>query len=91
MFDKVKSADNPTFNDVKENWDKLCRNCPRVLNLVEQDLKQKKKRTIAVVSNFLEDASDREVAELYLISFLVRDLLEVLTGPSSVQFTRPVG
>jgi hypothetical protein len=45
--------------------------CPRVLGLVEQDLKQNKASTIAVVSNFLVDASPtadyRKVTELYLI------------------------
>jgi hypothetical protein len=59
------------FNNVKEKWDKLDKDCPRVLGLVEQDLKQKKSRTIAVVSNFLVEASPRadyrEVAELCLI------------------------
>ena len=71
MFSKVKSPDNPMFSNVKEKWDKLVKDCPRVLGLVEQDLKQKKTSTIAVLSNFLEEASPRadyrEVAELCLI------------------------
>ena len=71
VFSNVKSPDNPMFKNVKEKWDKLDKDCPRVLGLVEQDLKQKKTSTIAVVSNFLEEASPRanyrEVAELCLI------------------------
>ncbi|XP_045115079.1 uncharacterized protein LOC123506798 [Portunus trituberculatus] len=71
VFSKVKSPDNPMFINVKEKRDKLDKDCPRVLGLVEQDLKQKKTNTIAVVSNFLEKASPRadyrEVAELCLI------------------------
>ena len=71
VFSKVKSPDNPTFSNVKEKWDKLDKDCPKVLALVEQDLKEKKTSTIAVVRNFLEEASlradYREVAELCLI------------------------
>ena len=58
------------FSNVKEKWDKLDKDCPRVLGLVEQDLKLKTS-TISVLSNFLEEASPRadyrEVAELCLI------------------------
>ena len=89
MFSKVKSPDNPMFSNVKEKWDKLDKECPRVLDLVEQNLKQKKTRTIAVVSNFLKEASPREdyrkVAELCPI------LLKVFTGPSQVTFIKPAG
>ena len=56
---------------MKEKGNKLDRDRPRVLGLVEQDLKQKKTSTIAVVSNFLVEASKktdyREVADLCLI------------------------
>lgn len=71
VFGNVKSPDNPMFKNLKEKWDKLNKDCPRVLGMVEQDLKQKKTSTIAVLSNFLEKASPRadfrEVAELCLI------------------------
>ena len=70
VFSRVKSPDNQMFSNVKENWDNLDKDCPRVLGLVEQDLKEKT-GTIAVVSNFLDEASPRsdyrEVAELCLI------------------------
>jgi hypothetical protein len=62
VFGNVKSPpDNPMFKIVKKKWDKLDKDCPRVLGLVEQDLKQKKACTIAVVnvSNFLVEASPR--------------------------------
>ena len=71
VFSEVKGLDNPVFCNLKEKPNKMDKDCPRVLGLVEQDLKQKKTSTIAVVSNLLEEASPRadyrEVAELCLI------------------------
>ena len=39
VFSKVKNPDNPMFSNAKEKWNKLDKDCSRVLGLVEQDLK----------------------------------------------------
>ena len=68
---EVRSPDNPTSNEVKGKWDKLYKDSPRVLDIGEKNLKQRKRSTIAVVSSFLEHASlrtdVREMADLCLI------------------------
>ena len=51
LFIMVMNPNNPMFSNVKEKWDKLDKDCPRILDLVEQGLKQKT-RTIAVTNFF---------------------------------------
>ena len=46
VFSNIKSPDYPMFINVKEKWNKLDKDCPRVLGLVEQDLNQKKTRKL---------------------------------------------
>lgn len=71
LFEKVKSPENPMFKKVKEKWDDLRKDKPKVLKPMEGKLKEKKMEAIAVLKNFLQEASPRadyrEVAELCLI------------------------
>lgn len=73
VFDKVRSPENPFFKDVKEKWDDLRKDRPKVLKVVESNLKQKKMQAIAVLKSFLQKTSPRadyrEVAKLCLILF----------------------
>lgn len=68
VFDKVKSPEKPLFKEVKEKWDDLRKDRPKVLKPVEGNLKEKRMQAIAVLKKILQVASPRadyrEVADL---------------------------